>query len=307
VSRARRRSKLPTALTRAVAFALLLLAAALGRAWALPGRAPLGQTIPPPPTFTRTKTVSAQPTATWTPRPTWTRVATQPPAPSTATPTLVVGVPTVTHPLQPTATGVAGQATATSMPPTPGLTMTSTLPGPTATSPALHPTLEFTSTPSGPRPTAGGLSPPPPSVTPAPEPNALAFEVVVLPQAAGPQDAVQFILQVANVGYEPVDDVQVAVVFPADLWLQFVECPRCTTDCPQCGGGPVIGPLTILIGRLLPGDQIIAPVHMEVAGDVWPGRTLRTDWTLAATGVPAQAVEADLLLPWAPLPDTGGE
>jgi hypothetical protein len=118
---------------------------------------------------------------------------------------------------------------------------------------------------------------------------------------------VRFILQVANVGYEPADDVQVEVVFADDLRLQFVECPRGTTDCPQCHGGPVLGQLIIFIGRLPVGDQVIAPVQVEVADDAWPGQTLRTDWTLTATGLPAQAVQVGVALPWAQLPATGGQ
>jgi hypothetical protein len=64
--------------------------------------------------------------------------------------------------------------------------------------------------------------------------------------------------------------------------------------------------LTIFIGRLPSGDQVIAPVHMAVADDAWPGQTLHTDWTLAARGLPVQAVRADVVLPWAQLPATGG-
>lgn len=146
-----------------------------------------------------------------------------------------------------------------------------------------------------------------PTATPVLEPIPLAFEVAVVPQVAGPRDAVQFILQVANVGYGAVDDVRVTVVFPADLSLQSVECSRCTTDCPACQGGTVLGKLTISVGRVLAGEQVIAPVHVQVADDAWPGQTLRTDWTLTATGLPAQSVQAAVVLPWAPLPSTGGQ
>lgn len=293
----------------AMAFGILLLAGTLGRAWALPGRVPLGQTIPPLPTATPTDTVSAQLTATWTPRPTWTRVATQLPELPTATATPAVSLPTATQPAIPalTPTLLGPTATRGALAPTLTATLAPAIATPTREVPPATPSPHLPGTPSSPLPTAGSPSAPLLPTTPSAQPIPLAFEVAVLPQVAGPADVVQFILQVANVGYEPVDDVQVQVVFPVDLQLQFVECPRCTTDCPQCKGGPMPKRLTIFIGRLLSGEQVLAPVHVEVVDDAWPGQTQRTAWTLTATGLPAQTAQADVVLPWAQLPATGGE
>ena len=277
-------------------FGLLLLAGTLGRAWALPGLLPLGQTIPLPPTATPTNTVSAQPTATWTPRPTWTQIATEPPALPTDTATPAVSSPTGIPPVIPTSTERRLEATATSIPP--GTTPTSSLP---------LPTRDLFGTPSPPLPTPGTTTAAVPSATPSAGPVPLVLEVVVLPQVAGPGDSVQLIVQVANVGYAPVDDVQVEGVLADDLHVQFVECARCSTDCPQCTGGPVPAQLTIFIGRLLAGDQLIAPVHVRLADDIWPGQTLQTSWTLSAAGLPDLSVQAGVVLPWAPLPATGGQ
>ena len=127
-----------------------------------------------------------------------------------------------------------------------------------------------------------------------------------MPQVAGPQDVVSFILQVANVGYGPVDSVQVDVVFDDDLVMQSVECPRCTVDCSMCQSQAGHARLSLFIGLLAAGEQVIAPVHVRVAGAAWPGQSLRSEWTLTATGLPAQTVPAEVVLPWAQLPATGG-
>jgi hypothetical protein len=296
-----RPSKLLRQLAWSAALATLLLAAVLGRDWALPGRAPQAQTIPPLPTPTSTHAIS-EPTATWTPRPTWTRVPTPLPEPSAGTPTPVVSLPTATPP-PPTATHIPARVTATSGLPTRGPTLTPAQANPAPTASMLQPTPQASYSPTRPLSTEGSTATPLPTATLAPGPIPLAFEVVVAPQVAGPRDGVAFILQVANVGYEAVDGVLVKAVFPEDLWLQSVDCPRCTVDCGQCQGGQ----LTIHIGRLALGEQVIAPVSVEVAEDAWPGQTLRSDWTLAAPGLPVQSVLADLVLPWAELPATGGE
>ncbi len=128
----------------------------------------------------------------------------------------------------------------------------------------------------------------------------------MVPQVAGPRDEVQLVLQLANVGYDPMDSVQVDVVFADGLLMRFVECPRCQIGCTQCQGGAGPAKLSLFIGLLSSGDQIVAPVHVQVADDAWPGQSLRTDWTLTATGLPAQTVQADVVLPWAQLPATGG-
>jgi hypothetical protein len=117
---------------------------------------------------------------------------------------------------------------------------------------------------------------------------------------------VQFVLQVANVGYGPVDSVQVDAVFDHDLLMQSVDCPRCTADCSLCQGGTGPARLSLFIGLLRAGEQVIAPVHVQVAEGAWPGQSQRTDWTLTATGLPAQTVQAEVVLPWAQLPATGG-
>jgi len=295
MSRIRRQSKRLTAVACMTTFGILLLAGALGGAWAMPGRASLGQTIPLPPTATPTNTAPAQPTATWTPLPTWTHVATEPPAPPTATATPGVSVPTATPPAIPTMTEAQPEATAT-FAPAPSVTpppasATPAAPVPlssaTPTHPAILPTQEL------------------PAPTPSSRPIPLVFDVASLSQVAGPQDEVQFILQVSNVGYGPVDGVQVEVAFANELQLRFVECARCSTDCPQCKGGPQPARLTIFIGRLLAGEQVIAPVHTQVADDAWPGQTLVEDWTLSAVGLPPQTAQTSVVLPWVPLPATG--
>ena len=297
--RTNRHQRLLVGLAWVAACATLVLAGALGRAWALPVRVPLGQTIPPPPTATSTSAVSAQPTATWTPRPTWTRIMPQPSVAATFTP----GVATRTQVAIPTHTETLRQPTATSGVPSPGMTLvpasTPTLLAPSAT--------PLADTPPAPLSTAEGPSSVMSPTALLPEPIPLAFEVVVLSPFGGPGDDVQFILQVANVGYHPVDSVQVEVVFPDHLIFQFVECPRCRIDCPQCQGGAVPSRLALFIGLLMPGDQVIAPVHLQVADDAWPGQSQRTDWVLTATGLPAQTLQTEVVLPWAQLPATGGQ
>lgn len=296
----RRQPRPLTGLVWAAVLITLLLAGAVQHAWALPGRAPLGQTIPPPPTATRTSAAPPQPTATWTPRPTWTRVATEPPelpAPSStrgAVATLQETRSAVATP-QETRSAVATVTPAVSLP-------TATRPAFTHTPAVLVPTPDLSGTPSPALPPAATSPATPLPVGPIP----LAFEVVVVPQVAGPQDVVQFILQVANVGYGPVDSVQVDVVFDDDLVMQSVECPRCVVDCSQCQGKAGPARLSLFIGLLPAGEQVIAPVRVQVADDAWPGQSPRTDWTLTATGLPAQTVPAAVVLPWAQLPATGG-
>ncbi|MBC7234018.1 MAG: hypothetical protein H5T68_12345 [Chloroflexi bacterium] len=246
-----------------LAFALLLLAGIVGAAWALPGYASFSQTIPLPPTATPTRAATpALPTATWTPRPTWTRVPTPPPGQPTLT-------PSPPPPASPTPT------------PTEAATLKPTLPTPTGGTPIVSP-----QTPE-PTPTATRMPP-----------MALVFEIAVHPQVAGPGDDVYFVLQVANVGYEPVEGVNVSVVWADDLIVRSVDCARC-----QVGQSP--GRLTLGIGRLLPGEQVIAPIGAQVVEDAWPGQLLQTDWTLTAEGMPTQNAQAAVELPWAELPATG--
>jgi hypothetical protein len=127
----------------------------------------------------------------------------------------------------------------------------------------------------------------------------LAFEVVLLPPLAGPLDRVQLILQVANLGYSPLEDIAVSVSLPRELAALAVDCARCVVT---------LGPneVRLAVGRLAPGEQVIAPITVQVAADAWPGQTLRTGWILTATAQQTQTLAADLTLPWAPLPPTGG-
>jgi len=293
----RRQHRLVSMYVWAAVFGFLLLAGTLAGVWALPGQVALGQTIPPPPTATPTKTSSMQATATWTPLPTWTPVATLPAEPPMPTATPGGGQPTSQPPV-PTETLRPAEPTATAV--------ATLLPSATATSAALlrTPTPASSGTPALPVPSPSAPALP---TRASPQPMPLALEVAVLPQVAGPQDAVQFVVQVANVGYVPVGEVQVEVLFPDGLLLQFVECARCTTDCPQCTGGPVPARLTIFMGSLPAGDQIIATVHAQVSDDAWPGQTLRTEWALSAADLPTQTKPGVVELPWARLPATGGE
>lgn len=186
------RTKLSTRVPWILAFAVLLLAGIAGMAWALPGKAALGQTIPPPPTRTPTPAGSLQPTPTWTPRPTWTRAPTLPSPQATTTPQSPIVPPT------PTRTAVAALS------PTPSMPVVST---PTAS-------------PKAPEAT------PLPTATPPVVP--LVFEIATHPQVAGPTDEVYFILRVANVGYDPIEGVAVSISWPEALVGQSVDCGRCT-------------------------------------------------------------------------------
>lgn len=270
-----RRQPVPlTRLVWAAILVLLVLGVGLQRASALSRRAPLGQTIPPLPTATRT--VPLEPTATWTAHPTWTPAATPTPQPPTHTATTAAIPPTTTP---------APDATATALP---LATVTRTPLAATAT--LIVPKRDVT-----------------PSATPPAAAIPLAFDVVVIPPVAGPGDVVQFVLQLANVGYGPVDSVLVEVVSGEDLSFRLVQCSRCVVDCPQCAGRAAPARLAIFIDRLVAGDQLIAPVEMEVSADAWPGQTLRSEWKVIASGLPAQTVQAGVVLPWAQLPATGGE
>ncbi|MBC7262693.1 MAG: hypothetical protein H5T63_11860 [Chloroflexi bacterium] len=255
-------SKLLRSIPWLLAFAVLILAGVVGMAWALPGKAALGQTIPPPPTATPTATRLLLPTPTWTPRPTWTRAPTLPPA-------------------QPSPTA---QEPGTS--PTPTYTEIATV-APTQPTPALGtPTLS----PQAPEQT--------PTTTMPPPPMPLVFEIAVHPQIAGPADDVYFVLQVANVGYEPIDGVSVSLSLPQDLVVRTVNCERCAIKQEETRWH-------LSIGRLLSGEQVIVPIQARVAEDAWPGQLLQTDWVLTAEGMPPQSAQAAVTLPWAELPGTG--
>nr|MBC7245589.1 hypothetical protein [Chloroflexota bacterium] len=212
---------------------------------------------------------------------------------ATATPTATSpALPTPTWTPRPTWTRVP-----TSPPELPTATLLAVLASPTPTQSRV-PTL----TPAGlPTPTASPTLPwatPSASPTPIAEPAALLLVVEVPHPIAGPADRVTFILQVANVGYEAAEGVRVSVTWPDDLLVQSVDCATCAVS-------QMPGRLTLAIGRLAPGGQVIAPVVAVVAEDAWPGQLLRTDWTLTAEGMPAQQVEAMVELPWAELPATG--
>lgn len=251
----------------ALLLALLLGVAALRLAadWRLEKVA--GQTIPRP---TRTPTSTpfgmATHTPTWTPRPTWTRVL--PTEPPTAEPTGLPIEPTATPTLPTTGpTSTAGPHESRT-PPAASLTPT--------------PTLTTAATPS----------------TPAQPPHPLVFEVVLLPQVAGPGDIVTFIVQAANVGYLPLADIRVASTVPALLAIESADCTSCLVQQRAGGTG-------YLLGSLDPGQQVILAVTARVVNDAWPGQLLRTEWTIECAALPAQTVAVELTLPWAPLPATG--
>lgn len=131
-----------------------------------------------------------------------------------------------------------------------------------------------------------------------PPPIPLVCEIAVYPQVAGPADEVHFILQVANVGYDPIAGVVVSVSWPHDLVARSVDCGRCTIR-------QEAAQWHLTIGRLLPGEQVIVPILVQVAEDAWPGQLLETEWTLTADGIPPQRARAAVELPWAELPATG--
>lgn len=189
-----RKSKLFSAVPWLILFVVLLVAGALGMAWALPGRAALGQTIPLPPTATPTPAVIApvQPTATWTPRPTWTRAPTLPSTQPS---------PTLQEPIA-SPTSIRTEAA----------TIVPTLSVPVVSIPTASPMMPE------PTPTATMTLPPIP----------LVFEIAVQPQIAGPADEVHFLLQVANVGHESIAGVVISLACPEDLKVQSVDCERCT-------------------------------------------------------------------------------
>ncbi|MGC8787376.1 MAG: hypothetical protein ACP5Q1_08130 [Anaerolineae bacterium] len=278
------KSKLMRNIPWLFAFVVFLLAGAFGAAWVLPGKAALGQTIPPPPTATPTRTAGpVLPTPTWTPRPTWTRAPTLPPGQPTPTPSPPPALPTPTPSLPP----------APPMPTqTEAVAVETPLPTPVVGTPTAMPAVG-TPTPS---PIAPDRTP---TATMALPPMPLVFEIALHPQVAGPADEVYFILQVANVGYELADGVSVSVSWPQDLVVRTVNCERCAIKQEAARW-------RLTIGRLLPGDQVIVPIQTQVAEDAWPGQLLYTDWTLTAEDMPPQSAQAVVTLPWAELPVTGG-
>lgn len=226
-----------------------------------------GQTIPwPTRTPTSTPPGFATSTPTWTPRPTWTRVPTAE---------------------QPTAGPLPQVATATA---------TATilvLPSPTVVLvPRESPTLM-----AQPSPTLAA-TPTPASTATVLQPHPLAFEVVVMPQVAGPGDVVTFVVQVANVGYEPLEGVRVEVTHPDLLKMESFDCALCTVE-------PLLGGVNYLVGDLNPGQQVIFSVMARVANDAWPDQLVETQWTLKSPLQKPEVRTVELSLPWAPLPATG--
>jgi len=162
-----------------------------------------------------------------------------------------------------------------------------------------------TATPKEPRPTEPGQptsSPsqtePRPSFTPTLEPGSLLFEVLLQPRIAGPGDMVHFGVQVANVGRGPLQDILIEAVFPDALQLYAVDC-----DFGIAEQGT--DSLSLTIGHLPSGDQVIASVSAKVVTDAWPGQVLDTAWRATADDTLPQAVRTTVTLPWAELPATG--
>lgn len=137
-----------------------------------------------------------------------------------------------------------------------------------------------------------------PLASPTPEPAALVLEVWTEPQVAGPGDKVQFLLQTTNVGRGPAHSVKIEGLLPDELLLQSLDCNGCATSQEP-------GRLTLTMGYLSSGAQMIASVFTEVIEDAWPGQTVLTEWRVTADGLVPQSVQASLELPWAELPATG--
>jgi hypothetical protein len=239
-----------------------------------------GQTIPWP-TFTRTATMVGALTATptWTQRPTWTRVP---------TPTFVPTAPPSSP--QPSATADSQAAT---MEPHPSDTVAprQTLSPAETPTPALSiGTPDLTETIS--------MITPVPGTTPEPSAVPIVFEVIVLPQVAGPLDRISYIVQVANVGHVAVERIEVVLRLPDDITLLEV-------DCAACSAVDANGEMRLMIGSLQSGQQCIVTAAARVVEDAWPGQTLRALLTLTADSQDPLTASVDLTLPWAPLPATG--
>jgi len=115
---------------------------------------------------------------------------------------------------------------------------------------------------------------------------------------AGPGDGVDFVVQVANVGRGPAEGVKIEGVLSDKLLVRSVDCGSCAT-------GQAPGRLTLIIGHLFSGDQVIASVFAEVIEDVWPGQVLKTVWRVTADNAAPESEQVSLELPWAELPATG--
>ena len=207
----------------------------------------------------------------------------------TATPTPVATdtpVPTNTWVPRPTWTSVP-----TTAPQEPTITATPKEPQPT------EPGQPTPAEPGQPTPSPS-LTEPRPSLPPTPEPGSLVFEVLLQPWIAGPGDMVHFAVQVANVGRGPLQDILIEAVFPDALRLHAVDCDFGIAD-------QGADSLSLTIGCLPSGDQVIATVSAEVVTDAWPGQALDTAWRATADDSPPQAMRTSLTLPWAELPATG--
>lgn len=120
----------------------------------------------------------------------------------------------------------------------------------------------------------------------------------MMPRVAGPGDAVTFVIQVANVGYGPLEGVRVEVSLPDVLTVESSACEACTVEALPNG-------TSFLLGELSPGQQVIFPVTARVAIDAWPDQVVRTAWTLKSPLQRPEVRTVELVLPWAPLPATG--
>jgi hypothetical protein len=124
------------------------------------------------------------------------------------------------------------------------------------------------------------------------------FEVLLEWPIAGPGDVVHFLVQLANVGRGSIEGTRIEVAFPDALQVRSIDCDRCIVD-----HGPEL--LTLTVGYLFSGDQVIASVATEVKPDTWPGQAIDTVWRAMAEALPLHSAQTSLVLPWAELPATG--
>lgn len=167
---------------------------------------------------------------------------------------------------------------------------------PTATPPPAHtwaPLPTWTLPPEAP---AAPTATPPPDAAASP----LVLVVVAQPGVAGPGDPVRFSARVANVSRASVSGVQLLALFPADLLPRSLDCSRCPASRQD-------GQVVFSLGTLPSGGQVLATVDAEVDPAAWPGQVLETAWQVTAPGVVAQSAAASVELPWAELPNTGGD
>ncbi len=259
-------------------FVAVMLAGAEEGGWVLSGPVALGQTIPwLPLTLTPGATDTRLPTSTSAPLPTWTLAPTPEPVRSTATTTQPTLPPTATTPQPPS--------------------LPTSVASPTRSQPV------STASPTQQQPTQVSVHAP----SPTQEPASLNLQVLVDPTAAGPGDNVHFGVQVSDVGRGPARNVKIEAALPAALRIGSITCERCTTIWTPPKADPQAPAFLALASSYLPsGDQVVAVILAQVVEDAWPGQTITTTWLVTADGLLPETVQANLELPWAELPATGG-